>query len=206
MNQEREFQRQCLIEVRAACVIGYPVAHSRSPTIHNFWIGKHGLAAEYRREEVAPETFPSFVKELDARGYVGANVTLPHKEAALDASEPDDRAQAVGAANTLWLDDGVLRSTNTDVEGFIANLDDAAAGWDRDLDEALVLGAGGSARAVVYGLKERGCPRIHVVNRTLERAQALKEGSGTWSCRPPGRICPGCCPARAFWSIQPRSA
>lgn len=165
-------------QVRAACVIGYPVAHSRSPTIHNFWIGKYGLAAEYRREEVEPETFHSFVSELDLRGYVGANITLPHKEAALAASEPDERAQAVGAANTLWLDDGVLRSTNTDVEGFLANLDDAAPGWGRGLDEAIVLGSGGSARAIVYGLREHGCQRIYVVNRTVERAEALRERFG----------------------------
>jgi shikimate dehydrogenase len=176
--------------IRAACIIGWPVKHSRSPLIHNYWIKQHGLAAEYRREEVSPEAFAEFVTHLAAHGYVGANVTLPHKEAALKLSDPDDRALAVGAANTLWLDGGRLRSTNTDVEGFTANLDAAVAGWDDTLGEAVVLGAGGSARAVVYGLIERGCGRIHVVNRTPERAEALRARFGAsvqpahWSALP----------------------
>jgi len=160
--------------ILAACVVGWPVKHSRSPLIHNYWIKLHKLSAEYRREEIPPEAFKQFITNLSARGYVGANVTLPHKEAALALSEADDRARAVGAANTLWLDRGHLRSTNTDVEGFTANLDAAVPGWDRALGEAVVLGAGGSARAVVYGLIERGSERIHIVNRTPERAQALR--------------------------------
>ena len=164
--------------VRAACVIGWPVEHSRSPLIHGHWIKLHKLAADYRREPVRPEAFADFVRNLRARGYVGANVTLPHKGAALALSLPDDRAQAVGAANTLWLEDGRLLSTNTDVEGFTNNLDAAVPDWDVRLGEAVVLGAGGSAHAVVYGLIERGCSRIHVVNRTLERAEALRERFG----------------------------
>ena len=165
--------------IRAACVIGWPVEHSRSPLIHGYWIERHKLAADYRREAVKPEAFADFVRDLAARGYVGANVTLPHKEAALALSQPDDRARAVGAANTLWLDDGQLLSTNTDVEGFTGNLDALVPGWDSRLGEAVVLGAGGSARAVVYGLIERGCTRIQVVNRTLKRAEALRERFGT---------------------------
>ena len=117
---------------RAACIIGWPVKHSRSPLIHNYWLKHYGIAGEYRREEVPPEKFADFVKELAAHGYAGANVTVPHKEAALSLSQPDDRARAVGAANTLWLDGG-LRSTNTDVEGFLDNLDACAPDWDRDL-------------------------------------------------------------------------
>jgi len=132
---------------------------------------------------VPPEQFPDFIKTL-ARPYVGANVTLPHKEVALSLTEPDARARAVGAANTLWFDGGVLRSTNTDVEGFLANLDAAAPGWDRAAD-AVVLGAGGSARAVVFGLIERGIARVHVVNRTPERAQALRTRFGE-TVRPVG--------------------
>ncbi len=165
--------------VRAACVIGRPVAHSRSPLIHGYWIGQHKLAADYRREALEPEAVADFLASLAARGYVGCNVTLPHKEAALAASEPDDRARAVGAANTLWLDRGRLLSTNTDVEGFTNNLDAAVLDWDRRSGEAVVLGAGGSARAVVYGLVERGFARIHVVNRTFDRAQALRDRFGS---------------------------
>jgi shikimate dehydrogenase len=163
--------------VRNACVIGWPAGHSRSPLIHNYWIRLHGLNGEYRREAVAPEHFAEFIASLAARGYAGANVTIPHKEAALALSAPDNRARAIGSANTLWFERGKLQSTNTDVEGFLANLDAAAPGWDR-ADSALVLGAGGSARAVVFGLIERGFKRIHVVNRTLERAQALRAQFG----------------------------
>jgi shikimate dehydrogenase len=160
---------------RAACVIGWPVAHSRSPLIHNYWIKELGLAAEYRREAVRPEEFSAFVRCLAERGYVGANVTVPHKEAALDVAEPDVRARAVGAANTLWLADGKLCATNTDVEGFLANLDATVAGWDRGLDTAVVLGAGGAARAVVFALAERGIAAIHVANRSFARAVTLCE-------------------------------
>src|SRR5919198_900763 len=119
-----------MAERRAACVIGWPIGHSRSPLIHNYWIKEHG--------------------------HLGANVTVPHKEAVLALSEPDERARAIGAANTLWLEGGRLRATNTDVEGFIANLDATAPGWDRGLGSTLVLGAGGAARAVIFGLLERG--------------------------------------------------
>ena len=159
----------------AACVIGWPVEHSRSPLIHNHWIRELGLAAAYRREAVPPDQFAEFVSGLAARGYVGGNVTVPHKEAALALADPDARAQAVGAANTLWYEGGALRSTNTDVEGFLANLDAAVPGWDHGLDTAVVLGAGGAARAVVFALAERGIPWVHVANRSFERAVALHE-------------------------------
>jgi shikimate dehydrogenase len=162
----------------AACVIGWPVAHSRSPLIHNYWLQHYGIAGDYRREAVMPGDFADFAGSLAARGYVGANVTLPHKETALALSQPDDRARAVGAANALWLDHGVLRSTNTDVEGFLANLDACAPGWDRSLKQAVMRGAGGAARAVVYGLLARGLGRIVVVNRTFERAEALRQMFG----------------------------
>ncbi len=165
-------------DLRAACVIGWPVKHSRSPQIHEYWIKRHGLAAAYRREEVMPEAFADFIATLVSRGYVGANVTLPHKEEALALSEPDDRARTVGAANTLWLEGGRLLSTNTDVEGFTANLDDCVPGWDAHLGEAVVLGAGGAARAVLCGLIERGFTRIDLVNRSLSRAEDLRARFG----------------------------
>ncbi len=163
---------------KAACIIGWPAAHSRSPLIHNYWIKQHGLDAEYRREEVAPDRFADFVKNLRDHGYVGANVTVPHKEAALALTAPDERARAVGAANTLWYDDGTLRSTNTDVEGFLANLDSTTPGWDRGLENAVVLGAGGAARAVIFALLAREVQRVYVINRTVERAQALQKQFG----------------------------
>jgi shikimate dehydrogenase len=164
---------------RTACVIGWPAAHSRSPLIHNYWIRQYGLDAEYRREAVPPEEFATFLQQLAQRGYVGANVTLPHKEEALARSEPDEHATKVGAANTLWLDGGTLRSTNTDVEGFLANLDAQTPGWDRALDTAMVLGAGGAARAIASGLLERGVQRLYIANRNFERAVALQQRFGS---------------------------
>jgi shikimate dehydrogenase len=156
----------------AACLIGWPAAHSRSPLIHRYWLRTLGIEGGYVIEAVPPDEFKDFVLRLSLRGFVGANVTIPHKEQALALSKPDARAKAVGAANTLWFADGELCSTNTDVEGFINNLDASAPGWDT-ASEALVLGAGGSARAVVFGLLERGIKTIHLANRTRERAEAL---------------------------------
>src|ERR1700736_303679 len=164
-------------KIPAACLIGWPAAHSRSPLIHHYWLRAHGIEGGYVIEAVPPDEFQDFVLRLSIRGFVGANVTLPHKEQALGLSAPDARARAVGAANTLWFEDGELRSTNTDVEGFINNLDASASGWDAT-EEALVLGAGGSSRAVVFGLIERGIKRVHLANRTAARAQALADQFG----------------------------
>jgi shikimate dehydrogenase len=165
-------------KARAACLIGWPAAHSRSPLIHHYWLRTLQIEGGYNIEAVPPEGFAEFVLHLSAHGFVGANVTIPHKERALELSKPDARARAVGAANTLWYEDGELRSTNTDIEGFIDNLDACAPGWDTASD-ALVLGAGGSSRAVVFGLLERGIKRVHLANRTIERARALATQFGT---------------------------
>ena len=162
---------------RAACLIGWPAAHSRSPLIHHYWLRTLGIEGGYVIEAVPPDDLRDFVLRLSLRGFAGANVTIPHKENVLALSTPDDRAQAVGAANTLWFEDGELHATNTDVEGFINNLDASAPGWDA-AEEALVLGAGGSARAVVFGLRERGIKRIHLANRTIARAETLAKEFG----------------------------
>jgi shikimate dehydrogenase len=164
-------------KVRAACLIGWPAAHSRSPLIHHYWLRTLGIEGGYNIEAVPPEGFAEFLLHLSTHGFVGANVTIPHKERALALSMPDARARAVGAANTLWYEGGELRSTNTDIEGFIDNLDACAPGWDAATD-ALVLGAGGASRAVVFGLIERGIKRVHLVNRTLDRARALADQFG----------------------------
>ena len=161
----------------AACLIGWPAAHSRSPLIHHYWLRTLGIAGGYVIEAVPPEDLRDFVLRLSLRGFVGANVTIPHKESVLALSAPDARASAVGAANTLWFEAGELRSTNTDVEGFINNLDACAPGWHA-AEEALVLGAGGSSRAVVFGLLERGVKRVHLANRTIARAEALARQFG----------------------------
>src|SRR6267143_1618483 len=130
---------------RAACLIGWPAAHSRSPLIHHYWLRTLGIEGGYNIEAVPPEGFAEFVLHLSTHGFVGANVTIPHKERALILSKPDARASAVGAANTLWYEGDELRSTNTDIEGFINNLDACAPGWDAASD-ALVLGARGGVR------------------------------------------------------------
>ena len=166
------------MDFKAACVIGWPVEHSRSPLIHNEWIRQFGLNAAYRREPVPPARFADFAAHLADHGYVGGNVTVPHKEAALALSKPDALAQAIGAANTLWLDGGVLRSTNTDVEGFVASLEAGVPGWAKEVERAVVLGAGGAAHAIVYGLMEQGVRHIHVVNRSLDRAIAMRARFG----------------------------
>jgi len=158
--------------------MGWPVKQSRAPIIHGYWIEKHGLDADFRLEAVRPEDFPEFLSRLGERGYVGGSATMPHKEMALKLTEPDARATAIGAANVIWLDNGKLRSTNSDVVGFIAALDESAPGWDRRAEKAVVFGAGGAARSVVYGLQERGVPLIHVHNRTLAKAEALRDRFG----------------------------
>ena len=158
---------------RAACVIGYPARHSRSPKLHGYWIEKYGLDASYRAEEIPPEAFVDFIRNLRENGYVGANVTMPHKEAAFANSEPDEIALAVGAANTLWYEGDTLRATNTDVEGFLGALDAAAADWSRNTRTSIVIGAGGAAKSVVYGLVSRGVGNILIANRTIAKAEVI---------------------------------
>jgi shikimate dehydrogenase len=166
------------IKPRAACLIGWPAAHSRSPLIHHHWLRTLDIPGGYSIESIPPEGFAEFVMNLSKHGYIGGNITIPHKERVLTLTAPDQRARAVGAANTLWYDHGTLRSTNTDIEGFIDNLDHAAPEWD-NADDALVLGAGGAARAVVFGLLERGVKRVYLANRTKGRAQALADQFGS---------------------------
>lgn len=159
---------------RRACVIGHPVAHARSPVLHRYWLQEYGIDGDYAREDVAPENIRAFLKNLGKHGYVGANITVPHKAAAflaLDHAEPV--AETLKVANTIWLEDGALHGTNTDVHGFLANLDETVHSWDMDAEQAVVLGAGGGARAVVYALLSRGLKRVAVVNRTVARAQAF---------------------------------
>lgn len=160
--------------MKRACIIGWPVAHSRSPLIHGHWLERYGIEGVYERVAVPPEEIDAFLRDLAGRGFVGANVTVPHKEAALAAaSHVDDVARSIGAANTLWLEDGALHATNTDTYGFLRNLDDLVPGWAAPEGVAVVLGAGGAARSVLRGLLDRGFADIRLVNRTKERADEL---------------------------------
>src|SRR5882762_8384818 len=161
------------MKVRRACVMGHPVAHSRSPMIHGHWLKTLRIPGSYELKDLTPEAFPAFIANLADNGYVGGNVTVPHKEAAFRlVDKRDTAAEAVGAVNTLWLENGRLMGGNSDTHGFIANLDDRAPGWDVPGCRALVLGAGGAGRAAAYALKQRGA-EVHVVNRTRARTQDL---------------------------------
>jgi shikimate dehydrogenase len=162
------------VSQRRACVIGHPVAHARSPVLHRYWLNEYGIDGDYTREDVSPEKIREFLRNLGGHGYLGANITVPHKAAAfhaLDQAEPV--ASALKVANTIWLEGGKLHGTNTDVHGFVANLDERIPDWNIQAEQSVVLGAGGGARAVVYGLLSRGVNRVVVVNRTAARAEAL---------------------------------
>jgi shikimate dehydrogenase len=165
--------------LRRACLMGHPVAHSRSPMIHGYWLRTLGIQGAYELKDLAPEAFPGFVTHLAAEGFVGGNVTVPHKEAAFRlVDRRDEASEAVGAVNTLWLEGGKLAGGNSDVRGFVAHLDDAAPAWDLPGGRAVVLGAGGAARSAVYALATRGLD-VRVVNRTVDRARELAAHFGS---------------------------
>ena len=162
-----------------ACVIGWPAKHSRSPLVHRYWLKRYGLPGDYGIAEVSPDDFDRFLRNLRENGYVGGNITVPHKTAAARiVRDLDETAAALGAVNTVWYDNGDLIGANTDVYGFLANLDASVPDWQVDVDRAVVLGAGGAARGIVHGLLSRGIDRIDVINRTVERAEALRTDFG----------------------------
>jgi shikimate dehydrogenase len=168
-----------MAETIKAFVCGHPVAHSRSPAIHGHWLARYGIAGSYSAIDVAPDRFADFVRRIGENGYAGGNVTIPHKEAACKSvARRDQAAEEIGAVNTLWFEDGVLCGGNTDSMGFTANLDERAPGWDASRRAAVVLGAGGAARAVIFALKQRGYRDIRVVNRTIARAVELADQFG----------------------------
>ncbi|MDX2308054.1 MAG: shikimate dehydrogenase [Hyphomicrobium sp.] len=164
---------------KQACVIGWPIEHSRSPLIHGTWIARYGIDAAYSKVAVKPEELRDFLSTLGDRGFVGCNVTVPHKEAALAlAAERHPTALAVGAANTLWIENGHLHAMNTDTYGFMANLDATAPQWRKIDRPPVVLGAGGAARAIVFGFLEAGVGRVVVCNRAPDRAETLAQHFG----------------------------
>lgn len=160
-------------------VLGHPIAHSRSPLIHGSWLAEHGLAGSYERVDVAPPDLAAFVTRLRAGEFTGGNITVPHKEAMLGlVDHATDAARAIGAVNTLWREGERICGDNTDVSGFLAHLDATAPGWDRRVGTALVLGSGGAARGIAFGLKGRGIGRIILVNRSRDRADELASTLG----------------------------
>jgi len=160
--------------MKKACVIGWPISHSRSPLIHGYWLQSMGLEGAYTKEAVEPHNVARFLGALAANGFSGCNVTVPHKEAALAAAEIiDPSAAAVGAANTLWIENDRLHAANTDTYGFMTYLSACAPQWQDQPAPVAILGAGGAARAIVYGFLEAKVPHVRVFNRSLDRAEEL---------------------------------
>lgn len=165
--------------MKKACVIGWPIAHSRSPLVHGYWLKKYGIDGSYTKEAVPPEDLEMFVRSLAGNGFSGCNVTVPHKEAAFAiAAVKDPSADAAGAANTLWLDRGKLHAANTDTYGFMAHLALTAPAWKAGDGPVAILGAGGAARAIVYGFLQAGCNDVRVFNRSRDRADGLAKEFG----------------------------
>ncbi|MHB1102522.1 MAG: shikimate dehydrogenase [Devosia sp.] len=165
--------------MKRAFVIGHPIKHSRSPLIHGLWLRTYGIDGSYEAIDVEPRALPALFDRLRAGEFVGGNVTIPLKEEVLPLCDTvDPLAKAIGAANTLVAGEGKVHGFNTDFVGFLGNLDQAAPGWSDGLDQAIVLGAGGAARAVLVALKYRGIGTIHLLNRTPERARVLANEFG----------------------------
>lgn len=165
---------------RTAGVMGWPVAHSRSPLLHRYWLERHGIAGAYLPLPVRPGQMEAALRGLAALGFAGGNVTVPHKQAALALVDaPDPLARRVGAVNLVVVrPDGSLAGRNTDVAGFLDNLRAQAPAWRAGSGPAVVLGAGGSARAVVASLADAGVPEIRLLNRTRAHAEELAESLG----------------------------
>jgi shikimate dehydrogenase len=179
--------------MKRACVIGWPIEHSRSPLIHGYWLQHYGIDGTYSKQSVRPEEVAQFLRSLAAQGFVGCNVTVPHKEAAFALADVrEESARAVQAANTLWIEHGKLHAANTDTYGFMTHLDHTVPDWKAHDGPVCVLGAGGAARAIVHGFLEEGVGEVRVFNRTRSRAEPLAEMFGPrvkvfdWSNRSDG--------------------
>jgi len=164
---------------RLAGILGWPVSHSRSPRLHGFWLARHGVDGAYMPLPVRPERFPSAVRSLVDLGFAGANVTIPHKEAAFAICDSvSDVARRAGSVNTLVFRDGRIEGTSTDGFGFLESVREAVPGWRVADGPAVILGAGGAVRAVAAALLDAGCPRLTLVNRTPARAEAIARDLG----------------------------
>jgi shikimate dehydrogenase len=167
-------------QIPLAGVIGDPTAHSKSPRLHGYWLRHYGLAGHYVPLHVRADHLAQVLKSMPDMGFVGANVTIPHKQAAIAlADEVTETARRIGAANTLtFLPDGRLHADNTDAHGFIENIRQSAPQWQPQVGPALVLGAGGAARAVLVALLDAGAPEVWLANRTAETAAQLAQEFG----------------------------
>ena len=165
---------------RRAGIIGWPVEHSKSPVVHSYWLDHYSVEGSYVRLPVRPKELADALNSLAQRGFVGINITLPHKERALEfVDEVSPEAQRIGAANTIFVNErGRLLATNTDAYGFLANLRAEAPEFDVAEAPAVVVGAGGASRAVCVALQDAGVPEIYLVNRTESRAESIAESLG----------------------------
>ena len=163
-----------------AGVIGDPISHSLSPRLHGHWLKRYGLKGHYVPLHITHANLADALRMLPDMGFVGVNVTIPHKEYVLSlASNVTDRAALIGAANTLtFLGDGRIQADNTDGQGFLSNIRQTLPGWRASAGPALVLGSGGAAKAIISALISDGAPQVHVANRTRARAEGLKEQFG----------------------------
>jgi len=160
-------------------VIGHPINHSKSPIIHNYWIKKGDLEGSYEAIDIAPENLKTEIQRLVDEGYAGFNVTIPHKEAILElCDEVDGNSEVCGAVNTVVIEDGKLIGHNTDSFGFLTNIKTAQPDFDFEAGAAVVIGAGGAARAVVSGLIGHRIPEVILINRTKERAEKIAKEIG----------------------------
>jgi shikimate dehydrogenase len=169
-----------MTDIPRAGVIGNPISHSLSPKLHNYWLKRYGLAGEYTALQVTDDQLEQTIRSLPAKGFIGANVTLPHKISVMQfAQHVTDRATLIGAANTLiFKEDGRIFADNTDGYGFMANLRQGAPGWDPKAGPAAIFGAGGAARAIIVALADAGVPEILLSNRTRLKAEALRAEVG----------------------------
>jgi shikimate dehydrogenase len=157
-----------------AAVIGYPIAHSKSPYIHEYWMKQNNIAGSYEAISIDPKNFKDGIQKLIGQNYNGFNVTVPHKQNIIEfCSEIDKTAQAIGAVNTILIKDQKLIGKNTDSFGFIENIKQQKPNFIFKNKQVLILGAGGASRAIIYGLKQQNVAKIHLSNRTLEKAQIL---------------------------------
>lgn len=165
--------------MKKACVIGWPISHSRSPIIHNYWLSQYRIGGHYDIIPVQPDDLPDFLTSLRQRGYEGCNVTIPHKESAFRLiGDIDEEAADVGAVNTVYFRSGLIRATSTDGEGFLRNLQTQVPDLQLANRKAAILGAGGSSMAVIAALLKQDVPEIQVFNRTIEKSQALRHRFG----------------------------
>lgn len=162
-----------------ACVIGWPIEHSRSPLIHGYWLKHYGLDGAYTKVSVKPEDLATFLKSLEANGYAGCNITVPHKEAAFALADVRHAsANAAGAANTVWHAQGKLIAANTDTYGYMTYLQARYPDWQASNAPVSILGAGGAARAIVYGFLSAGVSEVRLFNRSKPRAVELARALG----------------------------